>query len=289
MEPKWLFNSFCQRRGGRHAADSAAHCKPSPPHTRRSHDYPNIVSSSSHRRKFEPAPCLRSAYFKPFSSSHLCRSLAVSAGSREPRRQKPVAPVGVETICLQQDEPRSSDSEPLSAACRGSLGKKHPTVLFIPLFVLFNNSNNETDIWSGALVFSRRCSLVASIYSQFYTSLKYIVDWTGALCEGLLLVWRRLLEFLGTASMLCRVKLSGKYCHFQTFLSCAVSSFRVCDDPTRGPGKQLQPYELSSDWVFSPKVGHFSFFRDTAVQILLWSFTVWLQPPWSLWPLKFPH
>lgn len=213
----------------RHAADSAAHCKPSPPHTRRSHDYPNTVSSSSHRRKFDPAPCLRSAYFKPFSSSHLCRSLAVSAGSREPRRQKPVAPVGVETICLQQDEPRSSDSEPLSAACPGSLGKKHPTVLFIPLFMLFNNSNNETDTWSGALVFSRRCSLVASIYSQFYTSLKYNVDWTGALCEGLLLVWRRLLEFLGTASILCRVKLSGKYCHFQTFLSCALSSCRVCD------------------------------------------------------------
>lgn len=50
-----------------------------------------------------------------------CRSLAVSAGSREPRQQKPVAPVGVETICLQQDEPQSSDSEPLSAACRISL------------------------------------------------------------------------------------------------------------------------------------------------------------------------
>lgn len=65
-----------------------------------------------------------------FSSSHLCRSLAVSAGSREPRRQKPAAPVGVETICLQQDEPRRSDSEPLSAACPGSLGEKHPTVLF---------------------------------------------------------------------------------------------------------------------------------------------------------------
>lgn len=95
--------------------------------------------------------------------------------------------------------------------------------------MLFNNSNNETDVGSGALVFSRRCSLVASIYSQFYTSLKYIVDWTGALCEGLLLVWRRLLEFLGTASILCRVKLSGKYCHFQTFLSCALSSCRVCD------------------------------------------------------------
>lgn len=76
---------------------------------------------------------------------------------------------------------------------------------------------------------SVRCSLVASIYSQFYTSLKYTVDWTGALCEGLLLVWRRLLEFLDTASILCRVKLSGKYCHFQTFLSCALSSCGVCD------------------------------------------------------------
>lgn len=100
--------------------------EPSPPHTRLSHDDPNTISSSCGRWRFGPAPCLCSVYFKPFSSSHLCRSLTVSAGSRQPRQQNPVAPVGVETICLQQDEPRSSDSEPLSAACWGSPWKKQP-------------------------------------------------------------------------------------------------------------------------------------------------------------------
>lgn len=99
LEPNWLCNSFCQRRGGRPEADSAACNKPPPPHTCRSHDDPNTVSSSSRRPKLDPAPCLRSAYFKPFPSPHLSRSLALSAGSRQLRHETPVAPVGVETIC----------------------------------------------------------------------------------------------------------------------------------------------------------------------------------------------
>lgn len=148
FEPSGLFNSFCQRRGGRHAADSAARATSRPPpHTcLQSPCDPNTVPSSSRRPEFDPAPCLRCAYFKPFSSSHL------SSPKFGGLSWQPASPPTRDTSgCSRSGDHlfaagRASDgartqslSEPLSAACRDSARKQknHMELQVLHLYCFF--------------------------------------------------------------------------------------------------------------------------------------------------------